>query len=673
MGTTTEKLQAIRSSKADIKSAIEGHDVEVGAAPLSEYGNKIRSIRSRITTSQSYCVGRWPEWTENNPTATRVDGDRSLALDWYPVLVDMSPVEGETMKKPVGYLKRNNFLRFEDGSFAPTVGITEAQRAECDVDLYLDDQQQQLYCEAGGFNAETFYNEYGMTQKLYDANGDEVRILRPWETTETKYSIFVTRKDTVNLIDNEESSDGGLLRGIIADDGKVDGIKGRHPLVPTGIAAGPCTELSGQLRCFFFQYMTDEVGCKGLAPTGGLTGTGELFFGDGTYPRTLDNDIEGTSGLKPNDDGKGVNQAKNAKKARACNYDTSKPYPVAEGGWHAWNVFISCLEVAYGTKYIHSPNMFSSGISSNDNGNNEANWLNYGGVRLKVHTNTAWTYTLWSTNNSIIYHNASSGRTDMSNLINRYAPKMWCMEAQMALSMAAELGVAPGVEFDFYGKTYSYQNVSGATTLLNGRMNARLYRTRVMTLNAYNSSKAATMFDIQCRLRAPIAEGVNISGDFVVYMGGGHEVITQYANSSHRVKSYIECDQTKWKDINHTVSQSQDFNFQADYEQLATGIMNANACVMLRCPYGTWRLYNGVNMSTGECCYHYEASLGTSANVRYRAGVRVRGYANAASSSPRCVISTNLASYCSANSGPSAQVLIDTRSDAVANEGDAVA
>ena len=61
-----------------------------------------------------------------------------------------------------------------------------------------------------------------MTQALYDANGNAVRILRPWETTENKYSIGIARKDTVGLIDNQDSSDGGLLRGIVADDGKVD-------------------------------------------------------------------------------------------------------------------------------------------------------------------------------------------------------------------------------------------------------------------------------------------------------------------------------------------------------------------------------------------------------------------------------------------------------------------
>ena len=662
MGTTAQKLQNILTSKADIKAAIEDHDVEVGDAVLADYGDKIRAIKSKATTSQNYCVGRWPTWAENNPNATRVDGSAALALDWYPVLVDMSPVEGETKKRPVGFLKRNNWLRFEDGSFAPTVGITEAMRAECDVALWLDDQQATPYCGAGEFDAAAFYAEYGMTQKLYDANGQEVRILRPWETTETKYSIFITRKDTVYLLDHEEGADGSSLLGIIADEGKVDGIKGRHKLPPTGIAAGPCTAITvnghQQLRCFFFAYPTHEVGCNGLLPAGSYSGvSGELFAGDGTYPRTLDNDLEGANALMPNDDDKGVNQAKNAKYARACNYDQTKPFPVAEGGWHAWNVFASCLEAAYGTKYIHSAARFGGGISTNDTGNNEANWLNYGGVRLKLTTASSWSYAVWSATNHAIYPQ-SGNRVNLSEIINRYAPKMFCLEGQMALSMAAELGVAAGTNFDFYGHTYSYQNPTGATTLLQGRMNARLYRTRVMQVGGYTSGRAAATWDVQCRLRCSVAEGMNLCGDIFVYMGGGHEIITTYANSSHKVRSYLECDQTKWKDINHTVQQSADFNFMADYEKLEDGRMEANGYVMRRCPYGTWRQRDGVNISTGECAYHWEASLGTTANVRYRAGVRVRGNASNASSA-RSVNSSTLASNCSANAGASAQVLSD--------------
>ena len=281
MATIKAKLRRILESKADIKAAIEENDVPVGNAKLSDYGDKIRQITSKATTSNKYCVGRWESWATMNPDAMRVDGDVSLALDWYPVLVDMSPVNGEVKKRPVGWLMRNNFLRFEDGSFAPTIGITAGQARQCLMQtLYLDPNQENLYCHAGEYNPETFYNEYGMTQKLYNAEGEEVRILRPWETVEKKYSIFIARKDTVYLLDHEEGADGSQLNGIIADNGKVDGVRGLHPLVPTGIAAGPCTEINGQLRCFYFDYPTGEVGCNGLAPTNDLTGTGELFFVD---------------------------------------------------------------------------------------------------------------------------------------------------------------------------------------------------------------------------------------------------------------------------------------------------------------------------------------------------------------------------------------------------------
>ena len=659
MGTTLAKLQNIIDSKADIKSAIEECGVPVGDTVLREYGDKIRTIRSRATTSEKYCVGKWPTWNQDIPTATEVMGDTSLALDWYPVLVDMSPVEGEVKKRPVGWLKRNNWLRFEDGRFAPTVGITEQQRAQCDVALYLDAEHTQQYCAAGEFDSEAFYNEYGMTQSLYDVNGNEVRILRPWETTEKKYSIFVARKDTVYLIDHEQASDGSQLNGIIADEGMVDGIQGVMKLVPTGIAPDPCTQIDGKMRCFFFDYSAGDVGCNGLSPDQDMTGTGELFFGDGTYPRVLDNDVEGPNGLYPDDDDIGVNQAKNAKYARRNNFDPTKPYPVAEGGYHALNVFLTCLDVAYRTKYLHNANLFSSGISSNDNSNNAGNWDAYGGVRYKLATASAWSYALWSATNTAMYL-PSGSRENLSQMINRNAPKMWCLEAQMALSMAAELGVAPGVNFEFYGNTYNYDAPSGATTLLNGRMNARLFRTRRMTLNAYNSSRVQTTFDVECRLRVAVAEGVNLSGDIWAYIGGGYETIDHYASGRHTIETYIEPDQTKWSDINHTVDQTTVYPFQITYKRLEDSALGASDYSALRLGYGIWSLQSGGGISTGECYYHYAASLGTVANHRYRAGLRVRGSANFATASAPCSAQANLASYCSAFTAGSAQVLIES-------------
>lgn len=665
MGTVAQKLQAIIDSKADIKAAIESKNVTVGDAPLDEYGDKIRSINSGATTSQRYCVGRWPAWQVNNPTATRVDGDISLALDWYPVLLDMSAVNGEVKKRPVGWLKRNNFLRFEDGTFAPTIGITNAQKAECDVALYLDDQATQQYCAAGEFDAEAFYNQYGMTQALYDANGNAVRILRPWETTETKYSIGIARKDTVGLIDNQDSSDGGLLRGIVADDGKVDGIKPDKILVPTAIMADAITVIDGKARCFYFDYCTMETGCMGQTPLGDLETTGEAFYQDGTYPRVLDNMLEGANAEYPNDDGKGMNQPKNAKVARACNYDTTLPYPVAEGGYHALNVFLSCMEAAYGTKYLHSASRFSSGISSNDAANTEANWLEHGGMRSKAQGGSAWTYSQFSQNNSPIRYTSAAANTDASNLLNRYAPKTLCMEAQMALSMAAELNVAPDTEFQFYGKTYIYKTPTGATSLLSGRMNARVYRTRVMTIEGWNASKVATTFDVEVRLRMPVIEGFNLCGNFYWYVGGGHEVVDVNTAGVHTILNYLECDQTKWGAITWPKQQVAEFSFEESYDMIGEGAIVSSRYVMLRQPFGSWPYGTGTSISTGECGYHYEAVLASN-NHRCRAGVRFRGAANHASCSGRAVYSYYSVVNCYANFAGSAQVLLDMGSEAAA-------
>ena len=664
MGTTSQKLQAILDSKEDIRQAINEKDVECSTAvPLDEYGDKIRSINSRATTSQSYCVGRWPGWQMNDSTATQVDGSVSLALDWYPVLLDMSAVQGEEAKRPVGWLKRNNFLRFEDGTFAPTIGITAAQAAECDVALYLDDQATQQYCAAGEFDAEAFYNQYGMNQALYDANGNAVRILRPWETTETKYSIGIARKDTVGLIDNEEGADGSMLRGIVADDGKVDGIKPTHMLVPTAIMADSITVINGKARCFYFDYCTMETGCMGQTPLGNLATTGEAFYQDGTYPRVLDNMIEGQNTEYPNDDGKGMNQPKNAKVARACNYDTTKPYPVAEGGYHALNVFLSCMEAAYGTKYLHSASRFSSGISSNDTCNNESTWLSNGGMRSKAQSASAWTYSQFGQNNSPIRYTSAASNTEESNLLNRYAPKTLCMEAQMALSMAAELNVAPDTEFQFYGKTYKYLTPTGATALLSGRMNARVYRTRVMTINAWNSSKVATTFDVQVRLRMPVIEGFNLCGDFFRYVGGGHEVLDVNTAGVHKVLNYLECDQTKWGDILWTKQQVAAFGFQSTYELLGETAFVGNRYIMLRQKYGSWPEGTGSGIGAGECGYHYEANLASN-NQRCRAGVLFRGYAHFAHCSGRSVFSPYSVVLCTAAIGGSAQVLLDMESEA---------
>ena len=110
---------------------------------------------------------------------------------------------------------------------------------ECDVELYLDEAQQQKYCDAGAFDAEAFYNEHGMA-KLYNSEGAEVRVLRPWETTETKYTIGIARTDTVYLLDNVIGESGKAWKGIFTNPVVWDGIDvSKYPLVPTAIGPGP--------------------------------------------------------------------------------------------------------------------------------------------------------------------------------------------------------------------------------------------------------------------------------------------------------------------------------------------------------------------------------------------------------------------------------------------------
>ena len=69
-----------------------------------------------------------------------------LLPSWDFYLIDMTQNTGDKVR-PVGKLRKNNLLRFENGDFAPTVGITEEMRAECDVELYLDNGHKNKYCD----------------------------------------------------------------------------------------------------------------------------------------------------------------------------------------------------------------------------------------------------------------------------------------------------------------------------------------------------------------------------------------------------------------------------------------------------------------------------------------------------------------------------------------------
>lgn len=615
------------------------------------FGNSVatftKTLEFQTLTDVLRCAyGRWWKADDSlDPKSVETVGDRDMLMGWYPYLIDMSPVRDETAKTPVGELMMTNWLRFKDGSFAPTVGITEAQRAECDGELYLDAGMTRKYCEAGMFNAEAFYNTYGMSQKLYNNRGESVRILRPWETTETKYSIFIGRKDDVMLIDNVVGSSGFVLKGIALDDGLIEGTNthSQFPLKRTGLNPGPITTVGNKARCFFFDYCPGDTNTKGAAGTNNIM---TLFFNNGAYGRVND-----------------CNAYNNAVWARGNNFLTQSPTPVAEGGYHARNVWMTCAEAAFGTKYLHASNLFGAGMSSNYSCNNEEQYLLVGGIRCRVKGTDTWEYRQHSGSASILRINASGGTgTWHASIPSTTYQRMKSLEAQMAMSFAVETGVKENVEFEFYGTTYRYQCPDGIESIAAGYMNVRLYAMKKQTVNAYNASGQPTVFDVEFCLLNSLVFGKCLCGEMWEYTQGGYEMIQQNEGTTNiGTKVFIQCDQSQWW-MPTTVVQGANtkWAFEDTYNMLGI-VQTANftsGYLKEREAYTNMRKVAGGSLSTGECTYTYEGRLSSSANYRSRPYVVFGGALNYSNASARYSISLYLASYTYYNYGGSAQVLL---------------
>lgn len=615
------------------------------ASDIEDVNRSIEGIRSDISDLQiqdNYGVASWSE-DDLAPECTGFFGNLEFLNRWNVYLLDTTDNAGDTTT-PVGKLMRNNLLRFEDGSFAPTVGITEEMRSECDVELYLDEAHQHKYCDAGAFNVETFYNEHGMA-KLYNAEGVEVRVLRPWETTETKYTIGIGRDDTVYLLDSLKGKSGRIWKGLFATPTVWDGIDvSDYTLPPTAMSPSPVCTIGDKPRSFFYLY-EGEKNCQSSAGQSNLC---TMFQVGRTYPRTND-----------------MNQVTNMQRARSTNADTSRSYPFSEGGFHALNTYVTAQEVLYGTKYLHKNTVFGSGISSNDSCNNEATWKQNGGVRYKLSSSGTWKYATWSTQGDI-YYAADQKRTNFTTLLNLEHPKEQCMESQMVASFASETGIQPGVEFEFYGGTYWYENVPNASGLSEGGMNVRVFKRMSTTFNAYDSAGAEQSWDVEIILRMSLVGGMNLSGDIFAYWGGGsenvgtYEIDTNTSNIGNPVDLYIEPDQKKWH--NETVVSKADkgvFDFESRYRKLGTYTNLGNSYVLKREPYSCWKTENGGSISTGECHYVYDHNYwGSVLNSRYRIGLRFRGNATNGHCSARHVHASYAASSTTRSYAGSAQALI---------------
>jgi hypothetical protein len=590
----------------------------------------------------SYYIAGWNP-NDLSPTPTTTKGNQAWMRDLSHVyLFDMTQNTGTTMR-PVGELQRANWLRYVDGSFAPTVGITEAMRATCDVALYLDSAHTNQYSAAGAFNATTFYNTYGMNTPLYDINGNSVRILRPWETTNTNYTIGVGFSEKVWLIDGLGTS-GTYWQGLSQHEITWDGVKG-VPLERTAINPCPVTTYGNKTRCFFYLYNTGD---SNTASAIGKNNLCTLFSGLGrTFPRVND-----------------MQQVTNMNYARANNSVATNPYPTAEGGYHALNATITRREVLFGTRYLHNPALFGSGISSNDTCNNETTFLVNGGFKYKVSTDSTWNYCAFGATPTI-YYNATAGTTNASDLLNQQYPKEQVLESQLAASFAKETGVSAGTYFSFYGSTYQWRNVTGVLGLADGRMNVIITKVMSQTISAFNAVGVTTNYDIACCLRMSIIDGINATGDIFMYSGGGYEqvgtcVSTVSPHTGDSVDLYLQPDQKFWTNTSDITKNNLGiFDFEKSYLKLATVTNLGDSYAKTRQSLTPWKIANGGGISTGQCFYVWDNNYwSTVLQQRVRIAARFRGLASISFCSPRIMYASYAVSFAYQSIGGSAQILI---------------
>ena len=627
----------------------------------------------------NHCVGEWLEnantaspVAQNNPDALAVFGNKAWALDWRPFLVDMTAVEGEIRKKPVMELRKNNWLRDIYGNWAPVVGITTEMYNECMGNaLYTDAECTNAYCASGAYSAEAFLALCSIETvngikilthpKLYKAADTEVtHYLMPWETTETKYSVFVGRKDEVYLLDNLVGASGKEWNGIIsANINFWDGCDVKmYALKPTGICAAPTTGIVennvAKSRSFFFNYVSNDSYSKGVAGASGCT----MFRNNGHYRSCS-----------------GISQVTAKNRARANNHVTTDPFPVAEGGYHARNTFLRSIETALGTKNLCVNTRFGSGVSSVDACSNENNWKLNGGLRYKAQGANSWSYCALSGNPAMYYGSGETKTTtNASNWLSGYGPLSKTLEAQIAVSFAVEFGIAADEHFMFNGAEWWFSDPAVGSftppTVSEGYMNCRVYKIVTGTFTGYASASATetTEFELEVCVRTGIMLGCDMSGDGGPYWGGGCEVVGECASApvsggyGYTLKAYIEPDQLKWVNENNiSISIANKFPFESKYIFAGSVVTRANAYTLRRLAHTPLPVTTGGGYSAGECYYGYMANYWGENGKKTRVGLRFGNYAHISCLSARFLYAYLSAGYTYNYFCGSAQVLLDVQ------------
>lgn len=598
---------------------------------------------------------------------------KDLLRMWVPVLMDTTKNTNKTT--PAKRLRRNNLLRFEDGSFAPVVGITQAMYEQC-----MNHNIYTLDIESGEYTRIYPLGEYDAVaqwevdkarikagkpfQELLmenEAGGytPVTHILRPWETTETKYTLGMANITTLYLLDQQKVpldnlgvGDGRLWKGIFVNaDSFFEGVDfSKWKLPPTAIGMCPITTINDgvgdKARNFFYLYR----GMANCQSSPGKLSNNPTYEANRTYPHVGD-----------------ISQVTNAKYARANNADEDVPYPFAEGGYFAHNVFITAIELAVGRRNLNSY------FSASSYTPNQTRFFNQGGIRLKVAGTETWEYKSWTDNSDPIRWDQYGNSSSMIEGLKDSYPIEQCLESQLAASMAAELDIQPtedGKEphyFEFYGNKYYYKNIHPDLDGLNeGGMNVHVLKYTQATISAWAAGRGIekTDFDVEIIQNTPLYNGVNLAGYIWAYYGGGLEMVgtpkagATLGSAGNQIDIYVEPDQTKWLFETDTLKPAgQRFNFEDKYQLLATVNNLNNGYTLTRESYTPWKIAQASSGSQGESYYHWSDAEWISGTNRVRLRALFRG--SVSNAGPRALNSLYSADYSGKDTSGSMQALVE--------------
>ena len=632
-------------------------------------GVEIESMKESVDileTGAPFFVAAYAKGT-NDSTPLFSQGNKEILKKFDFFLLDTSDNAGE-YTTPVGKLMKNNLLRFVNGNFAPVVGITQAMYDECTTNAIYTKSGNGSYTESyanGAYDADAQWEidkaliaEGHEPTTLYKKVGEEYQpvshVLRPWETTETKYTIGIAPAHDLYLLDNVKGTSGRYWKGIFTSPRIWDGIDiSQYKVARTAIGPCPVTTIAGnganKCRNFFYLYEAANQYCNSNP---GLIPNHPFYNKDRHYPHTGDLDQVGNKNL-----------------ARDNNADTSNSFPFAEGGWWATNAHIIALELLAETRYLHQANLFGSGISSND-GTNATNFYTSGGARLRVKGSADWLYKTFKDNCAPYHYNADKwSTTDMSDLLTCYKPVEAAMESQMAASMATELGIAPTESadnlntFKFYGDTYYYMNVPGFAGLQDGDMNVRVYKVQSADVDGFNDNIQATTFEMEFVFRMSLFNGANLSGDISAYNGGGLEMVGTRetdALTGHHVDVYLQPDQKKWhNDSIWWKNIGESWDFEKTYIKVGEYETLGDSYTLERMSNSPVRIKKASNMSQGENYYMWDKCRWADKGQRARIGSLFRGKSIYPNSSARTLFAYEDVMSRNLHIGGTLQALID--------------